>query len=320
MTRGIKDAQFSYVVPLFSPRVALNIRGSFNNAAVVASALAPLDIHAKDRSGEVGLTYYLRQAPMMVRGAKQRWSASETLSAGVSVLNRRQRSYLLGQPFSFAPGSVNGRAEYDAARLAGDYVRRDLNRVIAISLGATIGFDGTRSDVVGIPNPRKRFASLLGQFNVAQRLGRDFELRGRVTGQYSHGTLYSGLRLSAGGINSVRGYRESLFVIDRGIIGSVELARDFKLAGDRTPTTFDWGAFTGSIFADGAAFKNAQAPHPGETSVSSIGASLAWTPSSALRAGITYGRALKDVATANGESLQDRGIHFRVLVHPLGLF
>lgn len=183
-----------------------------------------------------------------------------------------------------------------------------------------MGLDGTRSDVPGIPNPNQHFVGLLGQLNVAQRIGRGFELRGRVTGQYSRGTLYSGLRLAVGGINSVRGYRESLFLVDRGAIGTIELARAFDLSGDQRPSSFNWGGFTASLFADAAIFRNAEPPQAEEKTIGSVGASLAWTPSSAIRASITYGHALRDVASPSNRSLQDRGVHFRILLHPLGMF
>ena len=320
MTRGVEDAQLGYSTPLFVPRLSLSLRGSINNAAVITSALAPLDIRARDRSAEIGLTYMLRQEPLMVRGASKSWSSSETLSAGIALLHRRQKSFLLGEPFSFAPGSVDGRAQFEAVRLSGDYVRRNLNRVIALSLGSTIGLSGTRSDVPGIPNPDKTFIAILGQLNVAQRLGSGFELRGRLTGQHSRGILYSGLRLAIGGANSVRGYRESLFLVDRGVIGTAELAHSFSLSGNRRPGAFDWGGFTASLFVDGARFRNAGPPQPEIKSIASVGASLAWTPSTAVRASIAYGHGLRDVPTPGNKSLQDRGIHFRILVHPMGLF
>lgn len=320
LTRGVEDAQFSYSTPLITPRLALNLRGSFNNAAVIASALAPLDIRAKDRSAEIGLTYHIRQSPLMVRPGRDTWSPSQSLSAGLFLLHRRQKSFLLGEPFSFAPGSVDGRSQFEAVRLSGDFVQRSLSRVIALSVGTTVGLDGTRSDIPGIPNPHRNFVALLSHLNVAQRLGSGFELRGRLTGQYSRGILYSGLRLAIGGANSVRGYRESLFLVDRGVIGSVELARSFSLSGQRPSTEFDWGGFVASVFADAATFRNAGPPQPEEKSISSVGASLTWAPSSAIRASITYAKALNEVANPGKRSLQDRGIHFRVIVHPFGLF
>ena len=51
--------------------------------------------------------------------------------------------------------------------------------------------------------------------------------------------------------------------------------------------------------------------------LSTIGASLAWTPTDAFEAAVTYGHALKDVAVPNDGSVQDKGVHFRIIAYPL---
>jgi hemolysin activation/secretion protein len=319
LTRGVEDAQLAYSTPLIVPQLALVVRGSMNNAAVIARPLELLDIKARDRMAEAGLTYALFQSPLSPIGDSGRWHASQGLTVGAYVMRRRQKSWLLGEPFSFAPGSVNGRAEFDALRLSGDYLRRDVRRVIALSLSATIGLDGTRSDIPGIPNPHRHFVALLGQVNFAQRLGSGFELRSRLLGQTSRGTLYSAARLAVGGASSVRGYRESLFLVDRGLIGTVELVKGFRLGRGARSGAVDWAAFSASVFGDAAVFGNAIDPQPEKRSIASLAASLSWIPSDAFRASLTYGHALRDIPTTSGRSLQDRGVHFRVVLHPLAL-
>lgn len=320
ITRGVEDVQASYSTPLFTTPLSLSLRASFNNAAVITSALAPLDINAKDRSAEAGLIWQLIAEPLMVRGGLRRWSPSEALSVGLHWIARRQKSYLLGERFSFAPGSVDGRSEFDAIRLSSDYIRRDQRRVIAVSLGVTVGLDGTRSDIPAIPTPRRQFMGVLGQLNFAQRIGESFELRGRLTGQHSRGTLYSGLRLSVGGANTVRGYRENLFLVDRGAVGSLEIAHNFNIRGDRGRSDFDWGRLSVFGFVDGARFRNAEAPQTEQRWIASTGLGLAWRPSPSLQASIAYGHALRSVEIAGNKSLQDRGIHFRILTRPFDVF
>ena len=319
-TRGVEDGQARYTAPLFNTPLSLSLRGSFNNAAVITSALLPLDIKARDRSAEAGLTYSLLAEPLMVRGGLGRWSPSEALSVGAHWIARRQKSFLLGQPFSFAPGSVDGRSEFDAIALSADYLRRDQQRVIAVSLAATVGLGGTRSNIPAIPNPHRQFMALLGQLNFAQRIGESFELRGRLTAQHSRGTLYSGLRLSVGGSATVRGYRENLFLVDRGAIGSLELARNFNLGGESRRSGFEWDSFSAFTFVDGAHFRNAEKPQPGHRWIASAGLGLAWTPSRAFNASVAYGHALKSVEVAGDKNMQDRGIHFRIVTRPLAMF
>jgi hemolysin activation/secretion protein len=319
VTKGVEDVTLSYAVPFLNPRTTLQVRGAYNDAAVTDTPLLPLDIEARDRAVEGGVTHKLFEAPLLPTGDAGRWSSARTFTLGALVAWRRSETFLLGQPFSFAPGSVDGRSRYTALRLVGDYVERNVDRVFAVSLTATRGLDGTRSDIPGLSTPRKGFHAALLQVNYARRLpDLGAELRLRLSGQWSDSVLYSGERFSAGGENTVRGYRENLLLADRGVVGSVELARAVRLGG-RPGATFDWGAFTVSVFADGAYMRNYEPPHP-ERAIYGVGASLVWSPSDALSARVTYAEDLKYVEPAGRINLQDRGFQFRVTTRPLRWF
>ena len=318
LTEGVDDVAASYAIPFLSPRMTLSVRGALNNAAVIDSRLALLDIRARDRSAEGSLTRRLIDRPLLPAAQPGRWTPAQTLKAGILVSWRRSTSYLLGERFSFAPGSVDGRSEYTAVRLFGDYVVRNTSQVFAISVTGTQGVEGTRSDVPGLPVPRQDFRAVLAQVNYARKLSDGgLELRARGYGQWSDSVLYSGERLSAGGETTVRGYRENLILADEGVVASVEVAQPFSLSGRRgASSAFDWAAFTVSGFADGAWMKNHRDPQP-ERRIYSVGASLAWTPAEALSARITYAEDLREVDAAGARDLQDRGVQFRVTVRPL---
>jgi hemolysin activation/secretion protein len=185
-----------------------------------------------------------------------------------------------------------------------------------------MGLWGTRSDQPLVLNPARRFRALLVQLNYARRLDRHgLELRARLTGQAADSILYSGERLAIGGAASVRGYRETLLLADRGLVGSIELARPFSLSGGGGARNgWDWGAFTAGLFADGALADNVAGPDPIPDAIAGIGLGLAWQPSDALSLRVDYGYALVDADQTGSRDLQDRGIHFRLTIHPLGLF
>ncbi len=188
-TRGVLDVSGSYATPVFSPTTFLNLRASYNEAAVVDTPLVPLDIRTRDVSGQVSLLRQFIRKPLTPAGEGQ-WSPSQTLTAGLGLLHRRQNSFLLGLPFSFAPGSVDGRAEYTALRLLGDYVMRNVDEVFAASVTGTVGLAGTRSDQPLTLNPDRNFLSLLVQLNYARRLtDSGLELRARLTGQLASSIL-----------------------------------------------------------------------------------------------------------------------------------
>lgn len=267
--------------------------------------------------GEVGLSYRFLDTPLLPIAASGRWDSARTLSAGLLLTRRISRSELLGKPFSFSAGAVDGRSAYTAARFVADYLVRNVDQVFAVSLTATHGLHGTGSDVTGAINPKTGFNAALAQINYARRLsGAGLELRARISGQAADSVLYSGERFSAGGETTVRGYRENLALADEGLIGSLELAHPLRLAPRRSGAAFDWGAFSVAAFTDAAALHNKHAPQP-DHRLWSVGAALAWTPSDALSAQVTYGLRLGPRFQVAERDLQDHGIAFRVTVHPL---
>jgi hemolysin activation/secretion protein len=278
----------------------------------------PLDIRARERSAEVSLTRKFIDAPLLPRAETGGWSPARTLSGGLVVTRRVSTSYLLGAPFSFSAGSVNGRSEYTALRLVGDYLVRNVDQVFAVSVTGSRGLDGSRSDVPGVINPKRHFQAVLAQVNYARRLSdKGLEFRARLSGQLADSTLYSGERFSAGGATTVRGFRENLLLADQGVVGSLELAQPISLsAGQGHGRAFDWGAFSVSVFTDGARLHNHEPPQPG-SGLYSVGGSLAWIPSDAISAQVTYGRALNKRLPVAERDIQDRGFQFRITVHPL---
>ena len=321
LTASRPDVSGSYETPFITPGLSLSLRASLNEASVVDRPLVPLDIRARDTGVEGGLSYRVLAEPLTPLGPGV-WRAARSLSLGVRVGHRETETYLLGQPFSFSPGSVDGRSKLTVLRVTADFIERGISKVTALSLTVTQGLSGTRSTIPGVASPDPGFRSYLAQLSHARRLTPGgLELRLRLTGQWADGLLYSGERLSVGGEYTVRGYRETLALVDAGAIGSIELAQPFSLSRNgRDARGTDWGAFSISAFADGAVLKNRRDPQPVPNALGSIGASLAWVPSDAISARITYARALVNAVPVGTRDLQDRGFQFRLTVRPLLLF
>ena len=321
-TGGRQDLIAGYETPFIGTRTVLRLRGGFNNAAVIDPELLPLDITAEDWQIEGGFGYRLVESPLTPRGAGEGWQAARTVSVGVSVAHRQSDTTLLGRPFSFSPGAVNGRSEYTAVRLTGDLVERGISTVLAVNLTATQGIEGTRSVLPNLISPDEDFRAFRAQVSYARRLNDSgLELRARISGQYADGILFSGERFAAGGAQTVRGYRETLVLADTGINASVELARTFSLSGDSgSRSDIDLGRFSGSVFVDGAILGNREGPPATPNDIASVGVGLNWIPSRAFEARLTYAEALIDVPLTGSRDLQDRGFSFRIIVRPLELF
>ncbi|OYY89917.1 MAG: hypothetical protein B7Y45_10170 [Sphingomonas sp. 28-66-16] len=328
ITAGQPDASASYQTPIFGTRTNFLMRGGYNLASVVDRPLVPLDISARDWNVEAGLDQTLVLRPLTPRPAGG-WRAARSISVGVRLAHRETATFLLGQPFSFSPGAVDGRSDYTALRLVGDWVERGISQVTALSVTFTQGLAGSRViptnpvDAAALLDrvPTTDFRALLVQASHARRLTSDgLEVRLRLTGQWAEGLLYSGERLAAGGDATVRGYRETLALVDRGLIGSVELYQPVSLSGRGADAHgVNLAAFGVSAFVDGAVLGNARDPQPRPDRLASVGAGLAWVPADAITARVSYAYALIDAPQVGSRDLQDRGFQFRVTLHPLAL-
>lgn len=315
-TRGVIDASATYAEPIFNPHIRFFAGGGYNDAAVVDSVLIPLDIRTESILLYAGLAVDLLKTPLMPAGGG-RFDSSTSLSARVQFDFRDTRTFLLGERFSFAPGSVDGLSRYYAVRTGLDFVSRSVRQVVALAVTVSVGIDGSGSDIAGVPAPDRHFVGLLGQANYARRLnGNGTELRARATGQYSSSVTYAGERLPIGGFNSVRGYRETLYLVDNAAIGSIELSQPFTFAGTRDAGEFSPDAFTVSAFVDAAWFNNRGAPDPPRDFIAGAGVTLAWTPSPALSARLTWAHDFQTTRVAGNRNIQDEGVYFSILITP----
>lgn len=329
ITSGQPDVSASYQTPILDTRTTLTVRGGYNLASVVDRPLVPLNISARDWNVEGGVNRQLVAEPLTPRPTGG-WRAARSISVGWRIAHRETQTFLLGQPFSFSPGAVNGRSDYTALRLVADWVERGISQVTALSLTLTQGLAGSRvtptnaADAAALLRlvPKTDFRAVLLQASHARRLtGKGLELRLRVTGQWADGILYSGERLAAGGEFTVRGYRETLALVDRGVIGSFELYQPISLSGRGADVRgVNLGAFGASAFVDGAYLRNAIDPQPQPGGLASVGASLAWIPSDLVTARVSYAYAIIDARQVGSRDLQDRGFQFRLTLHPLALF
>lgn len=317
-TEGEPDYYLEYAAPLGSGGTGMFIRGGENKAAVVDPILLPLNISSEEWNIEGGLTQRLIDEPLTPGEEPGEWISSQRLTVGLSLARRVSKTFLFGVPFSFAPGSVDGRSAYTAMRLTGDWLQRGVDSVVAVSLTGTLGLEGTRSNIPGIPSPKENFAIGVAQASYAQRLTQSgLEFRARVVGQLSNSLLYPGEKLSLGGAYSVRGYRENLLLADQGFIGSLELLHPFDLFEDSGSRDFRPGAFLFGVFVDSALGRNRVLADPRPEELLSVGAQLSWVPSDAIEISATYAEALIDPVGIVNRDLQDRGISFRITIRPL---
>lgn len=318
-TGGVTDWSLRYDQPLVGSRTRLGVGVSANDALVVDGALAALDIRTESFAANATLSHALVAMPLLPRPGGG-FSAARTLTAKLAIDVRDTQTFLLGEPFSFSPGSVRGLSRTYVARAGLDYVVRAIDQVFAASLTGSLGLDGTGSDIVGVPKPDKHFRGLLGQLAYARRMTKGgLELRGRATGQWLSSVGYSSERLPVGGVNSVRGYRETLYLVDNAVIGSVEVSQPVRIGPETSGEAFAPGRFAVSAFVDGAWMDNNRVADPPRRFIAGAGVGLSWNPGAGLSARVSWAHNFQDVAPGGEHNLQDDGVYFAVTLRPLAL-
>lgn len=359
-TEGALDAAATLHLAV-APRWTATVRGDINEAEVVDPILRPLDIRSRGWGGEASVIFnpincpltplfgspsasvprhaYSRDGlescalgPRLPGDAPLAWSAARDLSVAVTLSHQVSRTYLLGEPFSFAPGSVDGRSHVTTLRGSLDWLVRgragdggERGWTLAARLQLSLGLDGSATDIAGLAAPPRHFSLVAGQIGYARELPvAGLVLTARVSAQWTRDLLYTALRFPVGGVNSVRGYPEAVVLADRGAAGSIELSRVASLSRRNDTGTLagrDLLRFRLSAFADAAYAESLNPDLPDRNVLASVGAGIAWIPlPDAFELRVQYGLRVGDAFAQTDSSLANKGFHFRLTIEPLRLF
>lgn len=218
---------------------------------------------------------------------------------------RASTTSLLGRNYSFSEGADNGKSRVSVIRFSQEYVNRGSGHVFAISSCLNFGIDALGATVHHNGEPDGVFTSWLGQALFIWRIGRT-QLVFRDDAQLSGSRLLTMEKFSVGGINSVRGYRRSLFVRDNGVSGTVELR--IPLMENREGEAL----FSVIPFYDyGYAWDRAGGANQRNRYIHGVGAGIKWQPFKGANVEFYYGHALKSIQVTDRDP-QDNGIHFHV--------
>jgi hemolysin activation/secretion protein len=314
-SQGINDGFVAYSLPILPDDTRVSIRYDRNGTLVVAPTLAPLNITSNYSSIAFGVS-------------RPFWrTETQNLTLGLGLERRRAQSFLLGFPFSFTAGSVNGNTNVTALRFYQDWLDRDADHAFAVRstfsfglpiMGATIEpafLPGGFFFPGGFPRPpgtpTGEFFSWLAQAQYVRRIFKDWEGVVRSDLQLSSSPLFPIEQFALGGLGTVRGYRTYLTVTDDAFLASGELRIPVaKLRIPRLSPNDTDGVVQLVPFYDYGRGWNVlrQTPYPPD--LSSIGLGFRWLIGSGITAEAYYAKGLRHVPV--GTSLEDRGILFRL--------
>ena len=186
-------------------------RGS---SSVIEQSVRSLDIRSRLSSIELGVSQIVFE------------SLTKKFSLGLQAVHRENRTWLLGQPFSFNPGEPDGIVRENIARFSQELVWRSEKQVLAFRSTFSWGQNNLQ-DVAGLPfqnRPATHYRIWLGQAHIARQLGSDgLQFVARASLQHSPDRLLALDGIALGGVNTVRGFRENQLVRDEGALLNLEL-------------------------------------------------------------------------------------------------
>ena len=299
----IPQLDISYTIPVNAHDTTLSMRYRKNDFDVVEEPFEPLDVESKSNIYQLSLRH------PFYRSLTQEFAMSLT---GERLWNR---TFLLGEPFSFSPGAEDGESTVTAVRFSQEWAFRTQRQVVAARSRFSLGINALDATIHNPSIADGRFFSWLGQFQWA-RVFRpwDMQLIFRTDLQLCNEPLLPLEQIAVGGRYSVRGYRENQMVRDEGLIASLE---------SRIPLIRNkpWAEYLQlAPFLDFGKAWNRGVPTPSPRSISSVGLGLRWactlmkSPFTLRpRLEIYWGFPLRDVDTPEND-LQDDGIHFQFVL------
>jgi hemolysin activation/secretion protein len=293
-----------YAVPLNPQDTTLFLRYRQDNFNVIDEIFGPLDTESRCSIYEITLRHPLYR------------TLNQEFALALSGNYLEDKTFLLGEPFSFYPGVENGESAVTALRFLQEWIYRTQREVIAARSRFTFGVDALDATIHQSSSiPDGKFISWLGQFQYARILKTwDMQLLFRTDAQVANQPLLPLEQIAVGGRYTVRGYREDLLVRDQALISSVEL---------RVPIVQNapWAEYLQlAPFADYGYARNVELPTFWPRSIYSIGLGLRWgvplvKSPVMLRLDFEFywGYALVDVNPPD-HNIQDDGIHFQIAV------
>jgi hemolysin activation/secretion protein len=121
------DASYSFPFTPFDTTITVGYRR--NSAIVVEESMQALDITSRTNTFSISI-----RQPFARRLRRE-------FAVGVTLDRQRNETYLLGEPFSFSPGAVDGKATITALRIFQEWTSRTQARVIMARSRFSIGFE-----------------------------------------------------------------------------------------------------------------------------------------------------------------------------------
>lgn len=301
-TDGSNGVQVSYTLPINPRNGTLSFNYGNTSSDVIESPFDELNIDASSRYYELTLRQPIVQSP------------TREFALGLTASRQESKvTFLEGVfgspavPFTDSPGAdAQGRTRISAIRFFQEWIERNSREVIAARSQFSVGvgaFDATINEEA----PDSRFFSWRGQAQWVRRLAEDTFLLVRGDVQLADRSLVPLEQIGLGGQETVRGYRQDIFLADNGAYASAEV---------RVPIVRirEWDALVQvAPFVDfGAAWNNSDETELDSNFLASVGLGLQMRLGDRVSARLDYGIPLVSVSSSE-RTLQEDGFYFSIV-------
>jgi hemolysin activation/secretion protein len=288
------DLDFSYLYPLTRFGTTIGISYKHGDSTIVEEPFQDLSIKASVDTYDVTL-----RQPIIQRFDRE-------LAVGLSMDYRRSQTSLLDIPFTFEPGAEEGRTVAAPIRFFQEYFQKSQRQIIFIRSALSLGTD-VADVTVNDQGPDARFLSWLGRLRWTRRIAEtEWQLFFRADIQLAADPLLSMEKMSIGGLDTVRGFRENWLMGDNGYAASLELR--IPLLEDRVKDCevqlvpfFDYG----DVRNKGGGIAAVAGP------LGSMGIGLRGRIANRMVGEFFYGIPVTHLDRPSKSNLQDQGLHFR---------
>ena len=307
LTEGLKEAGFYYSVPLNARDLRFHIGGQISSADVINDDVEDLNIESSAKQITVGLGM-----PIIDTTANR-------VGLDLSLNRERNRTYLLNEPFSFSPGTDDGRSDVSVLQFTQDWQNRGRRRAISMASTFNLGLPILgATDNQCCEQPDGEFFYWFGQGQLAHRLFSDRDqvvLRGQA--QIATDALLASQQYSIGGIDTVRGYFVNEVVRDSGFALGIEYRYPLLdlFDAERLRGPDDMSLELVPFFDYGYGVNHHGNPEDVDSdTLASAGLGLRWIWPPRVLAEVYWGNRFSNRDGDPDDFLLDNGINFRVSV------
>lgn len=292
-TDGSNAYEFNYTVPINPQNGRFSISYSNSNTEVVEAPFDRLSILGDSEAWEVSLRQPVYQTP------------TQEVALGLTFSQQESKTSLLGFDFPLSPGADNdGRTRISAIRFYQEWTTRNPREVFAMRSQFSLGTGAFNATVNASP-PDGRFFNWRGQSQYVRLLAPETLLLLRSDVQLTTRALVPLEQFAIGGLNSVRGYRQDLLLVDNGAFLSAEVQVPIL----RVPEAR--GVLRLTPFIDFGVGWNSGREAPTNNTLLATGLGLQWQMGDDLEIRFDWGIPLIEVEGSK-RTLQENGLYFSI--------